>query len=344
MNEKYNINFKERKSLADLLKTSQISYSDLMSVSKFGITANASVGHLVASDIKYEGYVMKQEKEINKMKASYKIKIPKDIDYNLVKGLSNEATERLNKAKPDSIGQAANIPGINTSSLALIKIFMKKQNNCKMPTDVSSILNEVFHNLIEDKKHLLQTYLDLLFKWHKTSNIVSSSDKEYVIKREVYDSYKLTKFMRGQSYTDIGSGGGLPGIILAIFNPEKEVVLLDRKSSFIDFLELAKAELMLDNVNVVKQDFLVKDTQLMTDTVIFKNFSNKLISKMTYEEKFIYLMESTKKSKSVSKAYMLTGSPVIELSDSCISEYNIKVEKLVSPFFSSDRFIAEVNF
>ena len=51
-----------------------------------------------------------------------------------------------------------------------------------MPTDVSSILNEVFHNLIEDKKHLLQTYLDLLFKWHKTSNIVSSSDKEYVIK------------------------------------------------------------------------------------------------------------------------------------------------------------------
>ena len=153
-----------------------------MSVSKFGITANASVGHLVASDIKYEGYVMKQEKEINKMKASYKIKIPKDIDYNLVKGLSNEATERLNKAKPDSIGQAANIPGINTSSLALIKIFMKKQNNCKMPTDVSSILNEVFHNLIEDKKHLLQIYLDLLFKWHKTSNIVSSSDKEYVIK------------------------------------------------------------------------------------------------------------------------------------------------------------------
>ena len=41
---------------------------------------------------------------------------------------------------------------------------------------------------------------------------------------------------------------------------------------------------------------------------------------------------------------MLTGSPVIELSDSCISEYNIKVEKLVSPFFSSDRFIAEVHF
>ena len=64
--------------------------------------------------------------------------------------------------------------------------------------------------------------------------------------------------MRGQSYTDIGSGGGLPGAILAIFNPEKEVVLLDRKSSFIDFLELAKAELMLDNVNVVKQDFWLR--------------------------------------------------------------------------------------
>ena len=49
-----------------------------------------------------------------------------NLDYTNVQGLSNEAIERLNRAKPDSIGQASNVPGINSSSLALIKIHLKK--------------------------------------------------------------------------------------------------------------------------------------------------------------------------------------------------------------------------
>ena len=57
------------------------------------------------------------------------------------------------------------------------------------------------------------------------------------------------------SITDVGSGGGIPGMILAILNPNKKVTLMDRKTTFIDFLEIAKSELKLKNVIVEKQDF-----------------------------------------------------------------------------------------
>jgi len=127
--EKYNLHLSEKKSLASLLKTSKIEYSDLMSFSNFGITANASVGHLVASEIRYAGYVAKQDKEIQALKASYNITIPKGLDYKNITGLSNEAIERLNKASPESIGQAANVPGVTSASLALLKIHLKKNKD-----------------------------------------------------------------------------------------------------------------------------------------------------------------------------------------------------------------------
>jgi tRNA uridine 5-carboxymethylaminomethyl modification enzyme len=129
LNKKFNLTLKENKSLASLLKTSKIKYSDLMQLPSFGITANSDIGHVVASDIRYEGYVAKQEKEINSLLASYKMNIPNSIDYKDIKGLSNEATERLEKARPENIGQAANVPGITSSALTLIKIFLKKNKD-----------------------------------------------------------------------------------------------------------------------------------------------------------------------------------------------------------------------
>jgi tRNA uridine 5-carboxymethylaminomethyl modification enzyme len=129
LENKFNLTLKENRSLASLLKTSKIQYSDLMQLPSFGITANSDIGHVVASDIRYEGYVARQEKEINSLLASYKMHIPNTINYKTIKGLSNEATERLEKARPENIGQAANITGITSSVLTLIKIFLKKNKD-----------------------------------------------------------------------------------------------------------------------------------------------------------------------------------------------------------------------
>jgi len=213
-----------------------------------------------------------------------------------------------------------------------------------MSFSIESTIEGVFTRENNKVKKLLTNYLDLLFKWHNVSNIVSSSDNEYVIKREIYDSYQLNNYLTGNSYTDVGSGGGIPGIIISILNPDKKVMLIDRKSTFIDFLTLVKAELNLDNIEIIHRDVLKSNICLNTETVLLKNFSNKIISKMNFEKKFLYLMKLIKKSKQVSKAYMLTGSPVLELSKECLKEFDVNTHVIPSPFFETNRVVAEVKF
>mgnify|MGYP001424115394 CR=1 FL=1 len=213
-----------------------------------------------------------------------------------------------------------------------------------MSFSTERIIEDIFKKEDIKVQKSLSKYLNLLFKWHDISNIVSSSDKEYVIRREIYDSYQLNKYLTGNSYSDIGTGGGIPGIIISILNPNKKVILIDRKSTFIDFLILAKADLGLNNIEVIQKDVLKPQGSLTTDTVLLKNFSNKIISRMNFEKKFTYLMKLIKKSKQVSKAYMLTGSPVLELSNECFKEFNISTHVIPSPFFETNRVVAEVKF
>ena len=211
-----------------------------------------------------------------------------------------------------------------------------------MTRKVSVILDEVFPKIPHDKRLVIENYLSLLLKWHKNNNIVSSSDTEYVIKREIYDSYQFSNLITGKTFTDIGTGGGIPGIIIAILNPDKEIVLLDRKSAYIDFLGIVQHDLSLNNVKIIKQDFFVKKFQLNTETVLFKNFSNKKIAKMQYEKKLMYMIDTVKNSKSVKKVYLLTGTPVLELSEDFVEDYKLTVKKILSPFFPTSRYLAEV--
>ena len=156
-----------------------------------------------------------------------------------------------------------------------------------MPNKILGMIKEIFSGVNHEKISGIQEYLDLLLKYHQTKNLIPSSDKEYILKREIYDSYQLIKHLKGDSYTDVGSGGGLPGIILSIIKPEKKVILLDRKQAFINFLVLTKKHLKLQNTEISENDFFDKEFNASTDVIIFKNFSNKKISKMNFEEKLI---------------------------------------------------------
>ena len=101
-------------------------YQDLMKLPIFGITANSDIGEIISADVRYEGYILRQEREIESLKNNSKLKIPKDIDYSSIKGMSNEAIERFTNAMPENIGQAMNIRGINSSAVSLLKIHIKK--------------------------------------------------------------------------------------------------------------------------------------------------------------------------------------------------------------------------
>lgn len=76
--------------------------------------------------IKYEGYIKKTEKQAeNMLKLEYK-KIPKDINYDNIKNLASEARQKLNKIRPESIGQASRISGVNLSDISILLVYMKR--------------------------------------------------------------------------------------------------------------------------------------------------------------------------------------------------------------------------
>ena len=101
-----------------------------------------------------------------------------------------------------------------------------------MPNKILGMIKEIFSGVNHEKISGIQEYLELLLKYHQTKNLIPSSDKEYILKREIYDSYQLIKHLKGDSYTDVGSGGGLPGVILSILNLKKKLYcLIEKKHS-----------------------------------------------------------------------------------------------------------------
>ena len=77
--------------------------------------------------IKYDGYIKKAYKEVEKMVKLEEKRIPKDINYNDVKNLASEARQKLEKVRPISLGQAARISGVNPSDLSILSIYLKKE-------------------------------------------------------------------------------------------------------------------------------------------------------------------------------------------------------------------------
>lgn len=106
-------------------------------------------------------------------------------------------------------------------------------------------------NLKDQQISQLLTYVQLLDKWNKVYNLTSVRDPQEMISRHVLDSLAILPYLSGDSLLDVGTGAGLPGIPVAIANPEVVVTLLDSNSKKTRFLQQVKAELNLSNITVV---------------------------------------------------------------------------------------------
>jgi len=112
-------------------------------------------------------------------------------------------------------------------------------------------ITELGLDLSEAQQSKLLDYLDLLLKWNKVYNLTAITDHRSGVVRHLLDSLAIVPYIEGERLLDVGSGGGLPGIPLAIAYPNKEFTLLDSNSKKTRFLVQAKGELGLDNLNVV---------------------------------------------------------------------------------------------
>lgn len=101
-----------------------------------------------------------------------------------------------------------------------------------------------------DTADALAEFLQLLSKWNKVHNLTAIIDPEAMIQRHLVESLALGAFLRGDRVADVGSGGGLPGIPLAITEPEREFTLIESRGKRAGFLRHVQAVLGLKNVVV----------------------------------------------------------------------------------------------
>ena len=111
--------------LHQLLKRAELDYSVVDALAKSPDNISSKVARQVETEIKYEGYIHRQLKEIEKFKNMERMKIPDNFDFNGVHGLSNELKEKLSAVMPSSLGQASRIDGITPAGLSVIMVAIK---------------------------------------------------------------------------------------------------------------------------------------------------------------------------------------------------------------------------
>ena len=106
--------------------------------------------------------------------------------------------------------------------------------------------------LSEQQQQRLLDYLSLLNKWNRAINLTAIRDPRQMVALQLLDSLAVLPFIQQAPLLDIGSGGGLPGIPIAIAQPQRDVTLLDSIGKKTRFLTQAKLTLQLDNITVTQ--------------------------------------------------------------------------------------------
>ncbi|MDW2084039.1 tRNA uridine-5-carboxymethylaminomethyl(34) synthesis enzyme MnmG, partial [Vibrio sp. 1640] len=116
----------------DLLRRPEISYSQLTQLDAFApALEDQQAAEQVEIQVKYDGYIKRQQEEIEKSLRHEHTKLPADLDYKDVKGLSNEVVAKLSEAKPESIGIASRISGITPAAISILLVHLKKHGLLK---------------------------------------------------------------------------------------------------------------------------------------------------------------------------------------------------------------------
>jgi 16S rRNA (guanine527-N7)-methyltransferase len=119
-------------------------------------------------------------------------------------------------------------------------------------TQLQHGLAEMGLSLASEQQRQLLDYLALLQKWNRVSNLTAVRDPAEVVPRHLLDSLSILELLQGERILDIGTGPGLPGIPLAIASPQKRFTLLDSNGKKSRFVQQAKLNLGLEQVQVVQ--------------------------------------------------------------------------------------------
>ena len=184
--------------------------------------------------------------------------------------------------------------------------------------------------LTEFQIQQLLSYHSLISKWNKVYNLSAIRDPLESIKKHFLDSLSIISFIKDELLLDIGSGAGLPGIVIAIMKPKTKVFVIDSVGKKCRFMQTAKTELALTNLTVINsrvEDFVPKEPFSQITSRAFAG-TNETINK-------------TQHLVSSDGRYLLMKGDNINEDD--INNINIKVHSLKVPFVSDNRSLLEIN-
>jgi tRNA uridine 5-carboxymethylaminomethyl modification enzyme len=117
--------------LTELLRRPEISFRDLAKFDPECACAAEEVAEQVEIQVKYAGYIQRQEEQVVRLRKLEEMKLPLGMDYDHIPGLSAEVKEKLNKVKPLSIAQASRVSGITPAALSILMVYLKKASEVK---------------------------------------------------------------------------------------------------------------------------------------------------------------------------------------------------------------------
>ena len=113
-------------SLADLLKRPEFDYSDVAQING-PATDDLQVAEQVEIQAKYAGYIDRQADEIERLRRYEHTRLPEDLDFSGIEGLSNEIKQKLGQSRPETLARASRIPGVTPAAISLLMIHLKKR-------------------------------------------------------------------------------------------------------------------------------------------------------------------------------------------------------------------------
>lgn len=119
----------------------------------------------------------------------------------------------------------------------------------------------------------LLEYLNLLYKWNAAYNLTAIRELDKMLVYHLLDSLAIAPFVEGDKILDVGTGGGLPGLVLAIVQPNRSFTLLDANGKKTRFLQQVRRSLRLDNVEIVQERVEKLQTRHCYDMITSRAFA-----------------------------------------------------------------------
>ncbi len=139
---------------------------------------------------------------------------------------------------------------------------------------LDALIKKTDLSVSDQQKTQLIGLVNLLHKWNKAYNLTSVRNPEDMLVKHILDSIVVSPYLQGQRFIDVGTGPGLPGLPLAIMNPDKEFVLLDSLGKRIRFIRQVLLELGVKNVTPVQSRVEEYQDEIGFDGVLSRAFAS----------------------------------------------------------------------